>query len=354
MAPKKKIVLTGGGTAGHVTPNIALLPGLRNAGFEIYYIGRKSGIEKDLLTHEGIPYMGISSGKLRRYFDWKNFTDIFRIGIGFLQSFWYLLRNRPNVLFSKGGFVSCAPVWAAWLLRIPVIVHESDITPGLANRLSQPFSRRICLTFDETKSHVSRKKAVVTGLPIRAEIKSGEKHIGLEFCQFSEEKPVIMVMGGSQGARKINEVIRNALPQLLENFQVCHLCGKDNLSDIKMTGYFEIEYVREELPDLFAMTDLIISRAGATSIFEILALHLPNVLIPLDAGSRGDQILNAASFEKSGFSNVLPENELTTASLIKSIQETYNKRSEYIENMKNSGIQDSIYNVINVISKVAN
>lgn len=349
---KKRIVLTGGGTAGHVTPNVALIPYLQEGGYEVYYIGRKSGIEKDLIENDQLPYFGINSGKLRRYFDWKNFSDLFRIFHGLIQSIFLMIKIKPDILFSKGGFVSCPPVWAAWLLRIPVAVHESDMTPGLANKLSQPFAKKVCLTFSETVKHVDSNKSVITGLPIRTPILLGDKNQGLALCQFTDKKPVLMVMGGSQGAKKINQAIRASLDKLLSQFQICHLCGKGNLSGIQQSGYYEVEYIREDLPHLFAMTDLIISRAGATSIFEILALQLPNILIPLDAGSRGDQILNAASFEQSGFSKVLPEKELTSESLIQIIHETYANREQLISSMRRAEMSNAVEKIVRVFSEI--
>lgn len=352
----KSIVLTGGGTSGHVTPNIALLPKLKSKGYRIYYIGSKNGIEKQLIENEGIPYYGISAGKLRRYFDLKNFTDVFRIIGGFGQALSVLRKTKPDVVFSKGGFVSCPVVWAAWVLRIPVIIHESDITPGLTNKLSVPFARKVCYTFPETKKHLVQEKACYTGLPVRQEIQNGDRMKGYKLCGFTGNKPVLMVIGGSQGSANINRVVRSALNELLKSFQIVHICGKGNvmteLENIK--GYKQFEYVNRELPDIFACADVLISRAGATVLFEILSLKKPALLIPLSKNaSRGDQILNAKSFMKNGFSDVLFEEELTEKSLVEKITALYKNRDKYIKAMQNSDLPNPVDKIVELIDDTA-
>ena len=310
----KKIVLTGGGTAGHVTPNIALLPKLKEAGYEIYYIGSYEGIERKLIESYEIPYYGISSGKLRRYFDWKNFSDPFKVLKGYGQAISILKKLKPDVVFSKGGFVSVPVVMAAKHCKIPAIIHESDMTPGLANKLAIPSATKVCCNFPETLQYLPEGKAVLTGSPIRSELLKGDKVHALNFIgNFTAQKPTLMVIGGSIGSVVINDTVRKALPELLKEYQVVHLCGKGNLApELDGTqGYVQYEYIKEELNDLFALADIVISRAGANAICELLALHKPNILIPLSAAaSRGDQILNARSFEKQGFSYVLEEEKL--------------------------------------------
>ena len=303
----KKIVLTGGGTAGHVTPNIALLPKLRELGYEIHYIGSYDGIEKKLIADFDIPYYGISTGKLRRYFDVKNFTDPFRVVKGFSEAKKILKQIKPDIVFSKGGFVSVPVVRAAASLKIPCIIHESDMTPGLANKLCIPVATKVCCNFPETLQNLPADKAVLTGSPIRGELTKGNKIAGLDLCGFSANQPVIMVIGGSLGAANVNKAVRDALPALLKDFQVVHLCGQGKVDNLLLNtkGYKQFEYVKAELKDLFAMADVVISRAGANAICELLALKKPNLLIPLVSGSRGDQILNANSFEAQGFSMVL-------------------------------------------------
>jgi len=352
----KVIVLTGGGTSGHVTPNIALIPKLREAGYEIHYIGSKNGLEKQLIEKESIPYYGIDAGKLRRYMDIKNLTDMFRIVAGFSQALSILKRIKPNVVFSKGGFVSCPVVWASWMRGVPVIIHESDITPGLTNKLSIPFAKKICYTFPESANHMPEGKSVLTGLPVRDMIVSGDRLRGCKICGFTSIKPVIVVIGGSQGSENINKAIRMILDKLLDRFQVCHICGKGNikpeLDGIK--GYRQFEYVKDELPDIFACADIIISRAGATTLFEILALKKPALLIPLSKNaSRGDQILNANSFKTNGYSDVLYEEDLNSEVLLGKVDSLYNNRNSYIKAMSEKSTGNAVDIIIDLIQEVS-
>ncbi|HOQ07341.1 MAG TPA: undecaprenyldiphospho-muramoylpentapeptide beta-N-acetylglucosaminyltransferase [Clostridiales bacterium] len=351
---EKVLVLTGGGTSGHVTPNIALLPYLKQEGYTIHYIGSRSGMEKELIMKEGIPYYGISAGKLRRYFDFRNFTDVFRVASGFLQAYSLLGKLKPAAVFSKGGFVSCPVVWAAWMRRIPVIIHESDITPGLTNRLSMPFAKAVCYTFPETARYIPEGKGIRTGMPIRQSLLKGDRRTGREICGFSDTKPVIMVIGGSLGSENINNAVRSILDRLLKDFNVCHICGKGNVKEEfnNLKGYRQFEYVNEEQPHLYALADLVVSRAGATVLHELLALKKPNLLIPLSrAASRGDQILNAASFEKQGYSKVLPEEELNCGSLTDAIYDLWNNADRYTASMKKSTHDIGVQSVIEVIRK---
>ncbi len=348
----KKIVLTGGGTAGHVTPNIALLPSLKEAGFEVHYIGSYEGIEKKLIEDMGIPYYGISSGKLRRYFDMKNFSDPFRVVKGFGEANRILKKIQPDIVFSKGGFVTVPVVMAAKKNKIPAIIHESDMTPGLANKLCIPSASKVCCNFKETFELLPEGKAVLTGTPIRKELFEGDAKKAAEFCGLSTDKPTILVVGGSSGSVVINNAVRESLDEILKNYQVIHLCGKDHL-DESLTGkkgYVQFEYISKELRDLFALSDLVISRAGANAICELLALKKPNILIPLSmAASRGDQILNARSFKKNGFSYVLEEEELSTASLLNAIRDVATHKDEYIKAMEESEMSDSIGTIMNLI-----
>ncbi len=352
----KHIVLTGGGTAGHVTPNIALIPTLQEAGYRISYIGSYDGIEKKLIEELGIPYYGISSGKLRRYFDLKNFSDPFRVLKGFSEAKKLLKQLKPDVIFSKGGFVTVPVVIAAKRCKIPAIIHESDMTPGLANKLCIPSAAKICCNFPETAASLPKEKAVLTGTPIRQELLNGNKEAARKFCGFTSEKPVLMVIGGSLGAASVNNSIRRILPELLEDFQVIHLCGKgktdQTLNETK--GYVQYEYIKKELPDLFALADIVISRAGANAICEINALHKPNLLIPLSAkASRGDQILNARSFERQGYSMVLEEEEITEETLANAIRELYANRQAYTDAMAASRQLDSIRQIVSLIEGCA-
>ena len=352
----KKIVLTGGGTAGHVTPNIALLPSLREAGYEIAYMGSYDGIEKRLITDFDIPYTGIATGKLRRYLDPQNLSDPFRVLKGFAEARKYLKEFKPDVVFSKGGFVSVPVVRAAASLKIPCIIHESDMTPGLANKLCIPVATKVCCNFPETMENLSKEKAVLTGSPIRKELTQGNRIVGLDMCGFSANTPVIMVIGGSQGAANVNKAVRDALPKLLEDFQIVHLCGKDKMDNLLLNtpGYKQFEYVKAELKDLFAMADLVISRAGANAICELLALKKPNILIPLPGRqSRGDQLLNAKSFESQGFSIVINEDDLTTSLLVDEVHELYANKNYYTEIMSKSKQIDSIPKIMKLINEAA-
>lgn len=351
----KKIVMTGGGTAGHVTPNLALVPLLKEKGYEIFYIGSYNGIEKKLVENAGITYYGISSGKLRRYHDWKNFTDPFRVIKGFSEANQLLKHIQPDVVFSKGGFVSVPVVMAAARQHIPAIIHESDMTPGLANKLAIPFASKVCCNFPETMQYLPDGKAVHTGSPIRKELFSGNREAGLAFTGFSADKPVILIMGGSIGSRFINNAVWSSLDTLLEKFQIVHLVGKGNINNdlVGRAGYQQYEFISEQLNDIFAMTDLMISRAGANSISEILALKIPNILIPLSAAaSRGDQILNAASYEKQGFSTVLQEEELTGELLISSVEDVYTRRDEIRTRMADSKLLDANNVIMNLIENI--
>lgn len=351
----KKIIMTGGGTAGHVTPNIALLPSLKEAGYDITYIGSHNGIEKGLIEAQNITYYGIDSGKLRRYFDWKNFSDPFRVIKGFGQAVRLMKKIKPDIVFSKGGFVSVPVVLAAKTCGIPAIIHESDITPGLANKIAIKGARKVCCNFPETLRYLPSDKAVLTGSPIRKELLSGNKEAAYAFCHFpSTRKPVLLIIGGSLGSKAINEAVRKVLPELLEEFHVIHLCGKGNVDHQLngIVGYAQFEYISKELTDMFALADIAISRAGANSICELLALRKPHILIPLSAAaSRGDQILNAKSFEKQGFSCVIQEEDMTDTLLLESVRSVYKNRQTYIDAMTGSGQMDSIATIIDLIKK---
>lgn len=347
----KKIVLTGGGTAGHVNPHFALIPHLQKSGWEIHYIGTHDGIERELIEPH-LPYNPISAGKLRRYFDVKNLSDPFRVLKGIAEAYRVLRRIRPRVVFSKGGFVSVPVTVAAWLLRIPVILHESDLTPGLANKLSLPFASELCLTFPDSLKYV-KGKGTVTGTPIRAELLAGQKSEGLRLCGFAEDVPVLLVMGGSQGAGVFNQVIRENLPVLAERYQIIHLCGKGNLDQaVKHPRYCQVEYAKEELAHLLAAADYALSRAGANAIFELLALAKPHVLVPLSKkASRGDQILNAASFAREGFSLVIQEEELNLQSLLDNLTRLEENKEQFIAAMQASQVKDGTQNVLRVIEQ---
>lgn len=348
----KRIIFTGGGSSGHVTPNIALFPKLKELGYEIHYVGTMDGIERELIEKEGIAYYPIKAGKLRRYIDLKNITDSFRVLQGFIDANRVIRRVKPDVVFSKGGFVSSPVIWASYLNRIPSIIHESDYSPGLANKLSMPFTNKICYTFPETAKYLPSNKGIITGIPVREKLLLGDAGKGRRLCDFSEAKPTILIVGGSLGSQAINKHIRDILKDLLMDYQLIHICGKggtdESLNNIK--GYKQFEYVNEELPNLFKMADIVISRAGATTLFELLALKKPNLLIPLSKqASRGDQLLNANSFKNQGFSNVLLEEDLTGETLLDYINKTYNERLKLQKAMELSQYGNGINKIIEVI-----
>jgi UDP-N-acetylglucosamine--N-acetylmuramyl-(pentapeptide) pyrophosphoryl-undecaprenol N-acetylglucosamine transferase len=348
---KYKIIMTGGGSAGHVTPNLALIPNLIKDGFEVQYIGTADGIEKKIITQEKIKYHIISSGKLRRYFDLKNFTDPFRVVKGIFEAKSIIKKEKPDVVFSKGGFVAVPVVIGAFLNKIPVVSHESDITPGLANKLALPYSTKICVTFPETLKHLKGSKGVLTGTPIRRALLEGSKIKGMKLCGFSQDKPVLLVIGGSLGSKVINDVIRKCIKKLLNKYHIIHICGKGNVDNsLNYEGYRQFEYVSDELPHLLAAAVIVISRAGANVIYELLALKKPNLLIPLSKkSSRGDQILNAESFKKKGYSMVIEEEEVEEESLLSNLDTLYKDRQKFINSMEKSDLQNAVENIVSVI-----
>lgn len=350
----KKIILTGGGSAGHVTPNIALIPGLKKKGYEIQYIGTKKGIEKKIIEAQNIKYHCISSGKLRRYFDMKNFLDPFKVLKGLVDASIIIRKEKPDIVFSKGGFVTVPVVIAAYLNKVPVVSHESDMTPGLANKLTAPYCAKVCVTFPESLKNIKGDKAILTGTPIRQEILEGSKIKGLKFCGFDNTKPMLLIIGGSLGSKVINENVRACLDILLKTFNITHICGKANKDEKlkNLQGYKQFEYIQNELPDVMNAADIVVSRAGANVIFELLSLKKPALLIPLSKkSSRGDQILNAASFKKSGYSDILFEEDLNKDNLVKKVQLLYKDKSKYVKSMENSPYINGASSVINVIEK---
>ena len=351
----KKIILTGGGTAGHVTPNLALLPSLRENGFEIHYIGSYEGIERSLCEKEGLAYHPIKTGKLRRYFSLKNFTDPFKVIAGFFNALGIIKDIQPNVIFSKGGFVSVPVVIAGKFRGVPVVLHESDMTPGLANKICAPFSKAICATFPETVEHLNPKKAHYTGSPIRSSLFEGDPEKGMELCGFAEKRPTLLIIGGSLGAQAINNAVRHIREQLTAEFNLIHICGKGNLdATIEDGSYAQFEFVGEELPHLFALADVVVSRAGANAIFELLALKKPALLIPLTKkSSRGDQILNAENFEKKGYSMVLHQEDMTPEVLLEKLTELYETRQGYVDAMVEAGQGSGTEKVLEVIFSCA-
>ncbi|PKM56525.1 MAG: undecaprenyldiphospho-muramoylpentapeptide beta-N-acetylglucosaminyltransferase [Firmicutes bacterium HGW-Firmicutes-3] len=351
----KKIILTGGGTAGHVMPHLALLPYLREKDYHVDYIGSKDGIEKKLIEKEGLPYYGIASGKLRRYFDFKNFTDLFKIFLGTIQSIFLMYQLKPNLVFSKGGFVTVPVVIAAWLTKVPVVIHESDMTPGLANKIASRFAVKICTTFESTLAHIPASKGVHTGAPIRGELLLGEGHKGHVYTRLDHNKAILMVTGGSLGAQSINDCLRNSLIELTKTFHVVHLCGKGNIdhSYDYLEGYRQYEFVGKHMAELYAMADVVISRAGSNTITELVALKKPHLLIPLPAAqSRGDQLLNADAFEALGYSMVLKQENLTPETLTKSVLYLHQHPHIFSEKMAEYAFADGTKYILNTLESL--
>ncbi|MNO22098.1 UDP-N-acetylglucosamine transferase [compost metagenome] len=350
----KRILFTGGGSAGHVTVNLALIPKFVDKGWDVKYMGSTDGIEKELIEKlNNVEYISISTGKLRRYLDSENFKDPFRVIKGVFQAYQLIKEMKPNVVFSKGGFVSVPVILGAWMNRVPIIIHESDITPGLANRISIPFASKICVTFHEAKEHIKNDKAVYVGAIIREELMQGSAIKGLTLCNFSRNKPVIFCMGGSLGSQKINEILRGNLQHFINKFQIVHICGKGQLdsSYSNYREYKQFEYVHSELVDILAMTDIVISRAGSNSIFEFLSLKKPMLLIPLSReASRGDQVLNALSFKSSGYCEILLEEDMDDVSFKEAVNNVFDKRYEIIEKMDKCGDDNAINKVVELIT----
>ncbi|MCG5102049.1 undecaprenyldiphospho-muramoylpentapeptide beta-N-acetylglucosaminyltransferase [Oceanobacillus alkalisoli] len=318
MKNDKRILFTGGGTAGHVIVNLALIPVYQQAGWEIDYIGSYEGIERDLIEPlGGVTYHPISTGKLRRYMSIENFKDPFKVLKGTMQAYRIIGNRKPSVIFSKGGFVSVPVVIAAKLRGVPAVIHESDYTPGLANKLSIPFAKKVLATFEETLEFLPEQKREYVGAVIREELFTGERDKGLKFTGLKGEKPVLLIMGGSGGSEMINEAVRTNIQKLLQQFEIIHICGQGKVdTSLNSLGYAQFEYVHGELKDIFAATDFVLSRAGSNAIFEFLALRIPMLLVPLSLeASRGDQIVNARSFKEKGFARVLQEAEVTADKL---------------------------------------
>ncbi|WP_456279116.1 undecaprenyldiphospho-muramoylpentapeptide beta-N-acetylglucosaminyltransferase [Bacillus sp. AK128] len=354
---KKRMVFTGGGTAGHVILNLALIPHFKKEGWEISYIGSENGIERELISKvDGVTYYPIATGKLRRYFDWKNVKDPFKVIKGTLQAYRILRKLKPSIIFSKGGFVSVPVILAGKLNKVPSIIHESDVTPGLANKIAIPFATKVCVTFKDTVKHIKESgKVVHTGAIVREEIFKGSREKGLKDYLFLKSKPVLLIMGGSLGSKKINEMVRAGLQELLERFQIVHICGKGNVKhSLHQQGYKQVEYLTNELPDVLAMTDIVISRAGSNSIFEFLALKKPMVLIPLTKEqSRGDQIINAESFKKAGYAEVLQEEKLTKEKLVKTLKQVLDNKDQFLTNMEKYEGDFSVNPILSLIKEVS-
>ncbi|WP_330948569.1 undecaprenyldiphospho-muramoylpentapeptide beta-N-acetylglucosaminyltransferase [Virgibacillus sp. MG-45] len=357
MEKKKRILFTGGGTAGHVIVNLALIPVFQREGWEIDYIGSHQGIERKLIEQlDNVTYFPISTGKLRRYMSLENIKDPFKVLKGVGQAWRIIGKRNPSIVFSKGGFVSVPVILAAKLRGVPAVIHESDFTPGLANKLSIPFAKKVLATFSETLEYLPKEKAEYVGAVIREELFQGNRAKGLALCGFTNEKPVLLVMGGSGGSERINGALRESLASLLDSFQIIHICGYGKTDEqIELSGYKQFEYVGDELTDIFAATDFVLSRAGANAIYEFLALRIPMLLIPLSKeASRGDQIINAKSFSDKGYANVLEEADLMNERLVKELL-TLKKQGPLMQDKmkayKSEQARDKVVSIIKTYAK---
>lgn len=340
------LLFTGGGTAGHVTPNVALIEAAQAKGWSVGYVGSRDSIEEEIIGRMDIPFHAVSSGKLRRYFSWENFIDPFRIMWGLVQAIGICRVEKPDVVFSKGGFVSVPVVVAAWCCRIPVIIHESDVTPGLANRIAYPFCRKICVTFDETAKRLPRHKVLVSGTPVRNTLREGLPERGLAALGFSGDKPVLLAFGGSLGAKVINDQLSTAAGELAHFFDIVHIVGEGNLTGDR-DGYVQREYLHEEFGDVLAASSVVVSRAGANSIYELLISRKPHLLIPLSrAASRGDQLVNAETFERLGYSKVLYEEELGNERFVRAVKELYEHKDAMVHKLEGFEVRDSLAIII--------
>ncbi len=352
----KRIVLTGGGSAGHVTPHLALLPHLLSEGYDVHYVGTEGGIEHGMMGNlPGVTYHAVQSGKLRRYRDIKNLTDPFRVLAGACQAAALMRALKPDVLFSKGGFVSVPVVVGAAIHGVPVLCHESDLTPGLANKICSRFARRVATTFPECAKALG-DKGVYTGTPLRPELFSGSRERGLSLTGLAGDKPILMMMGGSLGAQSVNSVLRAALPRLLPRFQIAHICGKGNL-DASLSGtpgYYQVEFLSDELPSVMAAADMVLSRAGANALCEFQALCLPMLLVPYPKGntSRGDQVLNAESYQSRGLARVLPQEKLTEDALVEALSALWRDRDILRAALKAAPPADGTQAVLDLIHSI--
>jgi len=355
------IAITGGGTGGHIFPNISIVEELKIRGEKnIVWIGEKGGKEELFAKKLNIPFYGIKAGKIRRYFSLKNFSDLFLVVLGFFQSLFLLSKLKPKLLFSKGGFVSIPPAFAARVLRVPVLTHESDINPGLANRLISKASYAVCTSFKETSPYFPGKRVFYTGNPVRKVIKDGNSKRGKIFLGFKEDLPFVMVVGGSLGAQSINNTIYKIVDNYDLPFNLVHQCGRGNLNNtfIKIKKYRQYEFLGKEIGDVMAVSTLIISRAGAGALYEISYLGKPSILIPLSkTASRGEQVDNAKFFEENGASIVILNDDLNEKILFKTVCNLLENKNTLVEMGKkafrllNHNAEEKIVDIIEDILK---
>ncbi|MCR8842163.1 undecaprenyldiphospho-muramoylpentapeptide beta-N-acetylglucosaminyltransferase [Paenibacillus sp. SC116] len=352
---RKRILFTGGGTAGHVTANTVLMPKFRANGWELHYVGSEHGIERKMISeYEHVKYHGISTGKLRRYMSWSNITDIFKVLKGIVQAYFIVRKINPDIVFSKGGFVSVPVVIGARLRRVPIVIYEPDVNLGLANRISYTFCTKMCTTFEETAVQYPSNKTVHVGAIVKEELQQVSAERGRTACEFTKDKPILLVVGGSQGAQRINDIVRSTLPYLLLHFQVIHICGAGKVdSTINHNDYKQFEFVGQLYPDLVAMADVVVSRAGSNTLHELLALRKPMLLIPHTVGgAKTGQLINAKHFCDKGYAAMIRQEEMTEEQFVRAVLDVYEQRECYIEAMRQNVTNQAVDKLIALIDDV--
>lgn len=336
-------MFTGGGSGGHVTLNLNLIPIFQKNGWEIVYVGSETGIEKELIAKiEGVKYYAIKTGKLRRYFSWQNLKDMFKIPLGVCQAAAIIHKEKPDIIFSKGGFVSFPVVVGGFLNHRKIFMHESDLTPGLANKMSLPFVSKFFTTFIDTVKYVrTPQKVCYIGPVLSDRLKNGNKDKALQVCNFTADKPIVMFVGGSLGAQSLNKAVQKNIDTLLQKFQIIHICGKNQKTDLQRDGYAQFEFVDKEFKDLLAATDIVVTRSGSNAIFEFWSLNIPMLLVPLPSNaSRGEQSSNAQNFQSKGFAEILLDKDLSQDGLlVAQIDKMYQNLDTYRHNIKNSDLK---------------
>ncbi|MBE7082811.1 MAG: undecaprenyldiphospho-muramoylpentapeptide beta-N-acetylglucosaminyltransferase [Clostridiales bacterium] len=347
---KKTIVLTGGGTAGHIMPNLALLPLLQKQFDQIFYLGAKESMEEKIIkNYKNITFVAIPTTKLMRKLTIKNMAIPFKLISSICKTKKILKEIKPNVIFCKGGFVSVPVAIAGKRLHIPVISHESDLSMGLANKIILRFAKTLCVSFKNT-CHIS-KKCIYTGSPIREQIFKGNKNSIITKFKFNQSKPTVLFFGGSLGSKNINNLVEKSLEELTLKYNVLHITGKNNKTNLKCDGYYAVEFA-EKIEDFFALADIVVCRGGANSLFELLALKKPMLIIPLSkAESRGDQIENAEYFKKMGYAYVMQEHEMSTQKLLENLHNLNQNINKIKTAMSNDTAVDANNKIVEIIVK---
>lgn len=301
-----------------MSPALAVAEQCIAKGDTILFVGSKNGIEKKLANEAGLKYAEISTGKLRRYFSFKNFTDPFRALRGYMQAKKILKKFKPDTVFASGGFVSLPVGLAAKKLQIPLVLNEADLYPGLSNKILAKYADKICIAFPDAKKNLPKEKTILTGLPLQKKTLSGKKSRLQKIIKFPKNKPVLVILGGSQGASFLNNLVSENLPEILKNFSVIHLTGRGKADEIKAKkNYLPLEYVDSQtMADIYATADIAIARAGSNTLFELSAWKIPSIIIPLPSAAADHQSKNAAYFKKECGFEVLAQKSASGKKLI--------------------------------------